>query len=164
DGLRAFDILSRTNGRRTTDRFEIYPPPDVTDSRIELVFFTRGIRYLEDELRERWISGRPPEEPLELEPDTDNPVDPDAQWIVDGGGAKMGYLPWYYTASFAALVERGVHCDLSVRQHNRESTYPQYRFLIEFEADRPPDWEFPDSELYAPVDSADTEGFDFEAA
>lgn len=149
---RAFDILSRSYGRRTTDRFEIYPPPIVDAGRIELVFFTRGVRHLDDAARDRWQTEQAPAEPIRFVHEPENPVDPNALLVVEGDDVKMGYLPWYYTASFAQLVRRDVSYDLRVRRHNPEPAYPQHRFLMEFTADRPTNWSFPQSELYDPVD------------
>ena len=146
--LRPFDILSRSYGRRVTDRFEIYPPPGVENNVVELTFFVRGVRHLDEETASRWQSGHRPTEPIELVPEDDNEYDPHATQISDADGRPMGYLPWYYTTSFAQLLEAESDYSLTLRQFNPDPSYPQHRFLLHFEGRAPKGWSFPQSELY----------------
>jgi len=152
ENLRAFDILSRSYGKRVTDRFEVYPPPRVGNGEISLVFFTRGLRHADEEIQQHWLSDAEPVTPIRLQADVHNDYDEFAQYVLDADGWNMGYLPWYYTESFAELVDAGVDYSITVKQRNRQPAYPQHWFLLHFRADRPADWEFPMSPLYDPAD------------
>ena len=149
--LRPFDILSRSYGRRVTDRFEIYPPPVVKDDIVELTFFARGVRHLNEETASRWQSGQRPTDPIELVPEDDNEYDPHATQILDADRRPMGYLPWYYTTSFAQLLKAESDYSLTLRQFNPDPSYPQHRFLLHFQGHAPKSWSFPQSDLYDPV-------------
>lgn len=150
-GLRPFDILSRSNGRRVTDRFEIYPPPSVEEQTVRLTFFSRGVRHLDKETTHRWRSGETPVQPVRLRPEPDNDYDSNAMRIVDAENWDMGYLPRYYTASFAQLLDVDVDYSIEIYQINSEPAYPQHRFLLQFESETPPGWTFPQSDLYTPI-------------
>lgn len=152
--LRPFDILSRSYGRRVTDRFEIYPPPRIEEGAVELTFFTRGVRHLDTETADRWQSGQEPDEPFRLVSEADNEYDPDALRIVDADGCDMGYLPRYYTTSFTKLLDGDVDYSLILRQFNPDPSYPQHRFLLDFTAEAPEGWIFPQSNLYEVIFSS----------
>lgn len=146
--LRPFDVLSRTNGRRVTDTFEVYPPPSVHEQTVELVFFSRGVRYLPDLLKRRWEEGAAPQTPLRLEWDEANKWDPHALQILDREGNPLGYVPRYYSQSFHQLVDAGCEYDLSIVRHNRQPGFVRERFLIELTSQLPEGWDFPQSDLY----------------
>ena len=153
--LRPFDVLSRTNGRRATDTFEVFPPPEVVDNRAELVFFSRGIRYLREALKRRWEQGRAPQTPLRLKWDKANDFDEHALKILDAEGTSLGYLPRYYSESFCQLVNANCDYDLQIVQHNRQPGFVRERFLMRLTSDTPTEWHFPQSELYEPMNSMD---------
>lgn len=148
DALRPFDVLSRTNGRRVTDTFEVYPPPRVEDNTVELVFFARGVRYLPDTLKRRWEDGEPPQGPLRLEWDDENEHDTHALRILDSEGQPLGFLPRYYSESFHQLVDHGCDYRLEILRHNRQPGFVRERFLMTLTSPIFEGWYFPQSDLY----------------
>ena len=148
DALRPFDVLSRTNGRRATDTFEVYPGPNRQDSTIELIFFARGVRYLPETLKRRWEDGAPPRRPLRLQWEADNDYDPHALQILDADDVRMGYLPRYYSESFHKLIEHGCDYKLELLRHERAPGFVRERFLMRLTAEPYRGWSFPQSSLY----------------
>ena len=95
--LHAFDLLSRSNGRRATDRFELFAAPEVTEAgEAQFVFFTRGVRYLPEEVGRLWESG-PPEEPLRIMLEPLNEFDEHAVMLASQQLLPIGFVPRYYS-------------------------------------------------------------------
>ncbi len=149
--LHPFDVLSRTNGRRVTDTFEVYPPPTVTDDSVELIFFVRGVRYLSDELKRRWEDGKPPQHPLRLYKEPENKYDSYALRILDSDDYPLGFVPRYYTKSFYELVDRGCQYQLDLLLHNRHPGFVRERFLVKLTCRTFDGWRFPQSDLYESI-------------
>lgn len=151
--LRPFDVLSRTNGRRVTDTFEVYPVPMVANQTVELVFFARGVRYLTDALKRRW-ENEAPNQPLRLECDRENDYDAHTLRILDGDDAPLGYIPRYYSESFHQLVDHGCDYRLKLLRHNRQPGFVRERFLMKLTSPIFDGWHFPQSELYDSIADA----------
>ena len=152
EDLRPFDRLSRSNGRRVTDTFELYPAPLESGDRISLHFFSRGVRYLDDALKELWKKSEPTS-PLRLKRDRDNEHDPYAIEILDDEGRELGYVPRYYTQSLAQILDANCSYEVELVQHNKEPGYVRERFLLRLDAQTPEGWYFPQSDEYDAVSS-----------
>jgi hypothetical protein len=145
-----FEMLSRTYGARTTDRFELFRPPTHVNGRVKLLFFTRGVRHRSEEIQQHWLS-ESPSPPIRLVHEKENPEDQNAMRVEDAEGAHMGYLPRFYSKSFAELLAHEPDYELRVVKHNDDPAYPQHRFLLEFEGQKPAGWSFLGSDLYESI-------------
>lgn len=148
--LRPFDHLSRSNGRRVTDTFELYPAPEESGNGISLHFFSRGVRYLEDWLKELWKESSPMA-PLRLRRDRENEHDPYAIEILDDEDQKLGFVPQYYSQSLSKLLDEDCAYSVNLAQHNTEPGYVRERFLLHLKSHTPEEWYFPQSDQYDPV-------------
>lgn len=156
DDLRPFDILSRSYGRRMTDTYELYAAPRHDETGISLDFFARGVRYLDEALKRRWTE-EAPSLPLRLRREPGNDFDPFAIEVRDVEDRKLGYVPRYYTESLSQAVEADCEYQLELLQHNREPGFVRERFLLRLRSDVPPDWHFPQSDMYDPITSRASE-------
>lgn len=145
--LHPFDILARTSGRRATDTFEVFAPPTLEGSHISFVFFTRGVRYLADDLKRRWEQ-EAPVEPFSIEWDQENRLYRDALLILDADNTPLGYLPRYCGELFHPLIEQGCDYHLELMRHNREPGFTRERFLMKLTIPTLNGWQFPQSDLY----------------
>lgn len=150
--LHPFDILSRSYGRRATDTYELYPAPLRTDNGISLHFFSRGVRYLDEDLKKLWQNDEPAA-PLQLQREPDNSHDPHAIEIFDHDARKLGYVPRYYTVSLSQLLQENCDYQLKLVRHNKEPGFVRQRFLLHLEAHVPDGWHFPQSSDYESVSS-----------
>lgn len=90
-----FEILARSGGRKATDRVEVFPAPepDPVTGRLHCMFFARGIRHIEG-ASENVIRLQPGDD-LQLIPDRENPVNPQALLLRSNWGGTLGYVPDY---------------------------------------------------------------------
>lgn len=148
--VNAFDILTRSNGRRATDRFEVFAPPHRSGDLAEFTFFTRGLRYRPEPVRERW-KNETSKGPYRLLLDPMNGHDPWAVIVCDAGNGDMGYVPAYYSGTVYKLAAQ--HRVESVRLicHNPSPAPEQERFLISVQAHVDRRWSFPSSEDFEPL-------------
>jgi len=101
--VHAFDVLERSNGRRLTDRFEVFAPPQIKDGVATFVFFTRGLRFRPTDVQKRWEQ-EAPHKPFLAKRDTKNPFDENAVMLYSADATPMGYLPRYYSAAVSTLM------------------------------------------------------------
>ncbi len=130
-----FEILARTGGRRQTDNFEFFRPLTPQDGQIRCIFFSRGISYIDPEIRDFWASGSTPKGTLRLVADMENPADEDALIIIDEAIRPMGFVPRYYSRDLSRLYHAGAIQTVSVARHNPHPAPDQERFLIRLVAD-----------------------------
>jgi hypothetical protein len=84
------EFLARSGGRRAGDRIQLLPTLSVANGHTSCVFLVHGVRYQEgasdaiDQLR--------PDDELALEPEPNNPIDPDAV-LVTREGTRLGWVP-----------------------------------------------------------------------
>lgn len=139
--VHAFDVLERSNGRRLTDRFEVFAPPQVKGGTATFVFFTRGLRHRPIEVQQRW-EHEPPPRPLGARPDTHNSFDENAVMLYAADGTPIGYVPRYYSASVANLMRTGKLPVIKLLRHNPLPAPVQERILVQLEIPVPNEWEF----------------------
>lgn len=84
-----FEVLSRSGGRSPIDTLELTPMPD--PGRFDIRFLVHGIRHLLEQERD-WIDELRAGQPLLLEPEPTNEVDPAAILVTDAG-RRLGYVP-----------------------------------------------------------------------
>lgn len=99
-------VLGVTEGIRQTDSVEVFPCP-VPDERgnYSIRFFLHGIRWAAKDAVER-IGQLRPGDILKMDPEPENPVDPNAVAVfsVWGSAIRIGYVPRYLGADAKALL------------------------------------------------------------
>lgn len=154
--LHAFDLLSRSNGRRATDRFELFAAPEVTEGgEARFVFFTRGVRYLPEFLQNQW-EAQPPDEPLSMLLDPLNDYDDDAVMLTSQQRLPIGFVPRYYSRSVANLLAERRTATAAVVHHNPAPAPARERFLVQLTIDVPENWRFPDSEIFDEIEPSES--------
>ncbi len=99
-----FEVMARSNGRRETDRIEVFPPPERTpDEDLTALFFARGVRYLDGAAEA--IQRLHPGARLRLVDDVANPMNPRALRISAPTGGHVGWVPDYFVATLHELQE-----------------------------------------------------------
>jgi len=147
------ELLSRSGGARATDQLQVFPCPEPTpDNRYVVEFFSRGIRHLLDETRER-IAGLEPGERLFLMQDIQNPADPMALMMRTGDPVLLlGYCPRFYSAEFSKLIELVGHEKLEVRVAGVNPGAPmQLRLRCRLSAPWPPGFAPCNQDVFAPL-------------
>ena len=90
ESAQPFEILARSEGRRATDTFEIFPEPTLgDDGRVSASFLVRGIRHIDGahDVVDRLVIG----DRLTVQPEPENEHDKNAILLVKG--QPIGYLP-----------------------------------------------------------------------
>jgi hypothetical protein len=105
-GADAIEELSRTGGLRATDGLEVISCPEPTaDQRYEIRFFARGLGHLSLDYLEA-LDRLETDERLYLARDVQNHVDTMALMMrANDPGRLVGYVPGYYSADVARLLE-----------------------------------------------------------
>lgn len=124
-----FEILERSGGRRVADRLEMFAPPERTgDDQYSVLFFVRGVRYLEgasaaiDRLAEGDV--------LRLEDDAENPVNARAVLVLEHEGQRLGWIPDYLLDHLHALRDlNGGDPRVEVVHVNDEASGPHLRLM-----------------------------------
>lgn len=133
-----FEVLGRSGGRKTTDRIEVFPEPEVdpTSGGFCCLFFARGIRHVDGaaDAVARLHEG----DTLTLVHDADNPVNPRAFLLHGPTGSRVGYVPDYLVEF---LHDSREFCDrepeLTVEHVNSSETPAHLRLLCRVRACRP---------------------------
>ena len=123
--------LARTGGLRATDSLEIFPCPEPTEGKhYEVFFFSRGLRHLHKENRQRSRELKKGEQ-LYLMQDLQNSKDDMALLIRTGDPITLvGYAPRYYSAEFTSLIKENGPDEVKVTVERVNGDAPeQYRIL-----------------------------------
>ena len=90
-----FEVLGRSGGRKTTDRVEVFPEPEVDQASRGYccLFFARGIRHVEGAADA--VAKLDKGDALTLVDDPTNPVNRRAFLLHDPTGSRVGYVPDY---------------------------------------------------------------------
>lgn len=138
----AYDVmeeLSLTGGFRATDSLELFPCPEPTSQNQYVVyFFSRGIRHILPESRER-ASELEKGQRLYLMLDVQNKYDPHALVLrTDEPVTLVGYAPRYYSGEFSSVVKEvgPESIKVTVEQVNKDAPL-QYRLLCKLESPWP---------------------------
>lgn len=140
EGASMLALLARSQGRRSTDSFEIFAHPLTTGAnveggapRYEIDFFVHGIRHMPPSASARAAELRPGER-LRLMPDPDNPEDPAAVALRTEDKVLLGYVPRYYCADLGALRAAQAPASVRVVLVNEPPTPIQQRVMVHLEA------------------------------
>lgn len=138
----AYDVmeeLTLTGGFRATDSLELFPCPEPTPQNQYVVyFFSRGIRHILPENRER-ANGLEKGQRLYLMLDVQNKHDPHALILrTDEPVTMVGYAPRYYSGEFSNVVKEvdPNKIKVTVERVNKEAPL-QYRLLCKLESPWP---------------------------
>ena len=131
--------LARTGGLRATDPLEIFPCPEPTEGKnYEVYFFSRGLRHLHKENRQRSRELKTGER-LYLMQDLQNVHDDMALLMRTGDPITLvGYAPRYYSAEFTSLIkENGADKVKVVVERLNLDAPEQYRILCKLSSPWP---------------------------
>jgi hypothetical protein len=130
------EFLARSGGRRAGDRIQLLPTPSVVNGHTFCVFLVHGVRYQEgaadaiDQLR--------PGDQLALEPEPDNPIDPNAV-LVTQDGTRLGWVP-NPLLSYVRAVMSSPDARLTVVRANPRELGHHMRLLVRIEGTLPEDF------------------------
>ena len=137
-----FEVMARNEGRKLTDRIEVFAPPVRTDrGDLTTLFFARGIRHrhgASEALTKLQIGDR-----LTLIDDSDNEVNGLAIFIDTTSGEPVGWVPNYLVDTVHDLRELNDHDALTVTvEHvNPPEVAPYMRLICRLSAPWPNSYE-----------------------
>lgn len=89
-----FEVMARNEGRKVTDRIEVFAPPARTvDAKLTTLFFARGIRHREG--ASEALAGMQAGGLLELKDEPHNKHNPQAILVRTPEGKDVGWVPDY---------------------------------------------------------------------
>jgi hypothetical protein len=89
-----FEVMARNEGRKVTDRIEVFAPPTrSTDGNLATLFFVRGIRHRDG--ASEALAGVQAGGFLELRDEPDNAYNPQAVLVRTPEGKDVGWVPDY---------------------------------------------------------------------
>jgi hypothetical protein len=129
------DVLGRSNAQRATDRIETVLVPERNASgEYSTHFLVRGVRHAAG--AEAVIATLQVGDRLVTELDTENPHNPRARKLI-AQGTRIGFLPDYLVADFAALEARGSLAAVTVERVNPPPKPAHHRVLCRMTAEWP---------------------------
>ncbi len=125
------DLLSRSEGVIKGDKVAVVEEPFVDDAgRTSHVFVVRGLRFAAGppEEREAVLSDVDAGTPLQVRPDLNNPVNPDALLLLAPSGAPVGWVPDALVPYVSSLL---LHAggNVLVQRRNGPELPPHVRLL-----------------------------------
>ena len=132
---------ARSEGRRATDRIEVFAYPERTpEGDIKALFFARGIRHLPGAADA--VSNVRPGDPLTLVDQPDNEVNPQAMLMSNRTDENVGWVPNYLVDMIHELRESfEVDVEITAEHVNPETTPPHMRLLCRLRAPWPDGYE-----------------------
>ncbi|WP_066638599.1 HIRAN domain-containing protein [Desulfolucanica intricata] len=118
-----FDILAKTGGKLATDNYEFVEALHKCDNLgLDHEFYIAGWRY--------WVGPNLPPEKLmpgtilKITPELENKYDRFALQVETNDGAKIGYIPAFYSKIIYHYIAQECNCELKVTDFNpqRESS------------------------------------------
>lgn len=132
-----FEVLARTNGRRATDRIEVFAGPELTaDGRSTVLFLARGIRHVDGAADA--VSSLAVGDLLTLVDERANEFNPRAILMRVSDGQCVGYVPDYLVEHVHDLRDmNGTDPLVTVEHVNGPDVAPHLRLLCRAEAPWP---------------------------
>ena len=136
-----FEVLARSEGRRATDRIEVFSYPERTpEGDIKTLFFARGIRHLDGAADA--VSEVQPGDVLNLVDDPDNEINPRAMLMSNRTGQTVGWVPNYLVDMIHELRDSfEIDIEITAAHVNPETTPPHMRLLCRLLAPWPDGYE-----------------------
>lgn len=136
-----FEVLARSEGRRATDRIEVFSAPVRSDDgQLAARFFARGVRHIEgaSEAIEELADG----DTLDLVPEESNPVNERAMLLSSRTGRPVGYVPDYLLETIHDLLDHDAGSVRVLVEHvNPPASAPHMRLLCRLVAPWPEGYE-----------------------
>ena len=128
-------LLARSGGKRKTDNFEVFPCPEQeADGNYHIHFFTHGLRHF-PEAEQQHVQTLPPDTPLWLMHDLQNPFDSRALVLRTADRHQVGYCPRYLAQDLYELVSKfPEQVKAKVERVNPSPTPLQFRLLCNLTA------------------------------
>jgi hypothetical protein len=132
-GAGPMEFLARSGGRRAGDRIELLPTPDIAGSHTSCLFLVHGVRHIDgaSDAVGRLHQGQQ----LALQPEPDNPTDPDAVLVTDDG-TRLGWVPNPLLDYVRAVMSTG-DARLTVVRANSPEFGHHMRLLVRIEGTLP---------------------------
>ncbi|MEY2830899.1 MAG: hypothetical protein RLZZ574_157 [Cyanobacteriota bacterium] len=148
-------ILARSEGRKATDTFEVFPYPErKEDGTYEIHFFVRGLRYMPKASIER-VNQLQLKEVLYLMQDIQNTFDSNALLLRTKKCHNLGYCPRYLTADISQLLKQNPRSILvEVEKVNLAPNPMQFRVLCKMQIKVENNFNFLAGEEYQPIVSS----------
>lgn len=137
-----FEVMARNEGRKVTDRIEVFAPPRRTDDGdLTTLFFARGIRH-RDRASDA-VTELGPGDRLVLKDDSHNKVNPLAIFIDTTSGEPVGWVPNYLVDTVHELRELNADDALTVTvEHvNPPEVAPYMRLICRLSTPWPDNYE-----------------------
>lgn len=135
-------ILGRSNGRKQTDYFELFPEPELDNEHYHIHFFGRALSHLHDSVLER-INHLNPGENLKIVRDVQNLIDPKALMLrtdQEKDYVLVGWLPRYLVNDISLILDND-ECkksiEVTVERVNPKPAPTQFRLLCNLSAQWP---------------------------
>ncbi|CAK0739163.1 HIRAN domain-containing protein [Gammaproteobacteria bacterium] len=142
-------LLARSGGRRATDQLCVYPHPEPNaQGEMELLFFSNGLRYLDD-AEIQAITHLQPGDELHLSPEDDNTHDHFALTLQTITPIKVGYCPRYLNRDLKRVKE-DAPVKVVVERINLASPL-QFRLLCKVSFSSQENWALFDTEEHQPL-------------
>ncbi len=133
-----FEVMARNEGRKLTDRIEVFAPPNRTDdAKLTTSFFARGIRHVEG--ASEAVEAMLPGDLLTLVDDLENEMNPRAIRVATPEHKPVGWVPEYLLNTVHELRERAAESVISITaEHvNPPDVAPSMRLICRLTAPWP---------------------------
>lgn len=121
-----FEVLARSQGQRVGDTIELLPAPFAAPGTgVSFTFLAHGVRHLPTRSQAR-IGTLRPGDPLRLQSDSGNEVNPKAQIVTDLDDVWLGWMP----DPLINVVESVERLSLSVERSNGADVGFHFRLLV----------------------------------
>lgn len=112
------DVLRASGGILATDSYEFVSPIFIENDYFDLDFFVAGWRYYEgDHVIEQLKSG----EVVEFLLDSKNPKDRNAVLVMSVKGAKLGFIPAFYSGWMYEVIDKGCNYQARIESINPQA-------------------------------------------
>jgi hypothetical protein len=126
-----FAVLSRSGGRRVTDRLEVFSPPAQCESVYQGVFLLRGVRHVPH--GEEALANLPAQSRLFVMADVQNPANPAALALGDEQKHLLGYVPDYLASELATARAESSCLRVTVLKVNPPPAAVHQRVLCQYQ-------------------------------
>jgi hypothetical protein len=131
DNAEPFTVLSRSGGRRVTDRLEIFAPPTQLGDVHEGVFLLRGVRHVPNS--EEALGRVLLQERLFVMADVQNPANPGALALRDEQKHLLGFVPDYLASELNATGAHPSCLSVTALKLNPPPAAVHHRLLCQYQ-------------------------------